>query len=75
MHKRRGAMANFSLVQDSSSQPTYNIMFKKVVVSAVVAASLFAGSASAICPGYNFGITQTGSNTNPDYGVCEYPTF
>ncbi|KAI6009531.1 hypothetical protein F5J12DRAFT_891637 [Pisolithus orientalis] len=44
-------------------------MFSKAFFSTVAATALFAGSASAICPGYNFGITQTGSNTNPDYGI------
>ncbi|KIN97908.1 hypothetical protein M404DRAFT_31842 [Pisolithus tinctorius Marx 270] len=46
-------------------------MFSKAFFSIVAATALFAASASAICPGYNLGITQTGSNTNPDYGVWQ----
>ncbi|KAI6099943.1 hypothetical protein EDD16DRAFT_1497229 [Pisolithus croceorrhizus] len=46
-------------------------MFTKTFLLAVAAATLFVASASAICPGYNFGITQTGTNTNPDYGVWQ----
>ncbi|KAI6036597.1 hypothetical protein BKA83DRAFT_4165142 [Pisolithus microcarpus] len=46
-------------------------MLTKTILPTVAAATIFVASASAICPGYNFGITQTGSNTNPDYGVWE----
>ncbi|KAI6101409.1 hypothetical protein EDD16DRAFT_1495544 [Pisolithus croceorrhizus] len=44
-------------------------MFTKTFLSTVAAAALFMASASAICPGYNFGITQTRTNTKPDYGT------
>ncbi|KIM64362.1 hypothetical protein SCLCIDRAFT_1213475 [Scleroderma citrinum Foug A] len=33
-------------------------MFNKVIFSSAAAASLFAACASAICPGYDFGIAQ-----------------
>lgn len=41
-------------------------MSTKTFLSAVTVATLFEASTSAICPRYNFGITQTQSNTNPD---------
>ncbi|KAI6118605.1 hypothetical protein EV401DRAFT_2072136 [Pisolithus croceorrhizus] len=37
-------------------------MFTKTFLSTVAATALFAASASAICPGYKFGITQNGDN-------------
>ncbi|KIK25807.1 hypothetical protein PISMIDRAFT_676724 [Pisolithus microcarpus 441] len=41
-------------------------MSTKTFLSTVTVATLFEASASAICPRYNFGITQTWRNTNPD---------
>ncbi|KAI6123160.1 hypothetical protein EDD16DRAFT_1704491 [Pisolithus croceorrhizus] len=46
-------------------------MFTKTFLSTIAVTTLLATFAAAICPGYNFGITQTGSNTNPDYGVWQ----
>ncbi|KAI6046705.1 hypothetical protein EDC04DRAFT_2887548 [Pisolithus marmoratus] len=37
-------------------------MFTKTFLSAAAAAALFVASASAICPGYKFGISQAGNN-------------
>ena len=44
-------------------------MFNKVILSAAAAASLFAACASAICPGYDYGIAQA------DTGVCKHQEF
>lgn len=49
-------------------------MFNKLVLSAT-AVALFATTATAICPGYDFGITEIGSNDNankPVDGVCKH---
>ena len=47
-------------------------MFSKVILSAAAAAALFAGAATAICSGYDFGITQVDSKNckqfSPDSG-------
>ncbi|KAI6138547.1 hypothetical protein BKA82DRAFT_4020897 [Pisolithus tinctorius] len=45
-------------------------MFAKTFFSVVAASVLFAASASAICPGYKFGIAQAGGQTNGNNGVC-----
>ncbi|KAI6020287.1 hypothetical protein BKA83DRAFT_4127034 [Pisolithus microcarpus] len=37
-------------------------MFTKAFLSTVAAAALFAASASAICPGYKFGVSLAGNN-------------
>ncbi|KAI5987472.1 hypothetical protein EDD15DRAFT_2580698 [Pisolithus albus] len=44
-------------------------MFTKTFLSTIAVTTLLASSAAAICPGYNFGITQTGGNA--DVGVCK----
>ncbi|KAI6151255.1 hypothetical protein BKA82DRAFT_31840 [Pisolithus tinctorius] len=44
-------------------------MFIKIFFSTIAATALFVVSASAICPGYNFGIAQAGGQTNGNNGV------
>ncbi|KAI6138548.1 hypothetical protein BKA82DRAFT_4342991 [Pisolithus tinctorius] len=46
-------------------------MFTKTFFSAVAASVLFAASASAICPGYKFGIAQDGGQMNGNNGVWQ----
>ena len=52
--------------------PLYNIMFSKVILSATAATALFAGAATAICSGYDFGITELDNKNckqfSPDLG-------
>ncbi|KAI6151245.1 hypothetical protein BKA82DRAFT_4353110 [Pisolithus tinctorius] len=46
-------------------------MFTKTFFSAIAASVLFVASASAICPGYKFGIAQSGGQMNGNNGVWQ----
>ncbi|KAI6009527.1 hypothetical protein F5J12DRAFT_41507 [Pisolithus orientalis] len=53
------------------SLSSYTTMFSRTFLSAVAASVLFVASASAICPGYNFGIAQAGGQMNGNNGVWQ----